>query len=506
MTLPRARRAMLCSAGRCMLSSLIAACSGASAPALKGSASDNGGAAHAAAVSVPESERWRKKQPAPGQPPAIVPPKFSQAKLLNGLTVVVSENPQLPTVTVSVVMRAGSAAEPRSKAGLADLSYELLLEGAGERNADELAEAFADLGTTTSVKSGADGARISAAVLSSNLQGAIALLADVVQRPRMREANFQRRKSSQLANLAQLSGHPRYLADLAFAPLVFGGPHPYGHLGKGTIHSVKALRLQDAKAFYKRHVGPKNTALVFAGDVSLETATNLAQEHFANWRHPVKAVRAPKRAPVRKRSSIILVPKTGLSQSVIVAGRPAVPSGHPDEWALRLANAVYGGLFGSRLNMNLREDKGYTYGARSRVEARRGTGPLVISTAVRADVTAPSVKELFNELEALVSRPITESEMQAAREATMRSLPGQFETNAGLAAAAARLYLGDLPLDRYQRMLAAYRDMNLQTVRSAARRYFTPSKIQLVLVGDPASIKKPVSALGIGRLVSEAGP
>ncbi|HWV37898.1 MAG TPA: pitrilysin family protein [Vulgatibacter sp.] len=456
------------------------------------------------AAPLADPEAWRATPPAPGEPPELVTPRFERFELPNGLQVLVSERHELPIVSVGVALRAGSAADPEGKEGLAQLTYQLLLEGAGKRDAVALDDAFADIGTSASVSVTEDGALVGTQVLTRNLEEAMSLLADIVQRPRLERASFELRKKQQLANLAAQVGNPRYLAGEAFAAAAFGAHHPYGRLGSGTPASVARLQVADAKRFYERAAGPKAAAIVFAGDITAERARELAQTSFGSWKGKAVAPQVPKAPEVAARARVVVVPKPGLSQTVIMMGRPAIAVGDPDEFDLNLASMVFGGTFGSRLNMNLREDKGYTYGARSYVDSRLGVGPIVASSAVRADVTGAAIAEFMKEMHDLDTRPISEDELEAAREGRIRSLPGSFETVGGLAYAAASLFWYDLPLDRFERLVEGYEAATPETVQAAARRYLDPSMMQIVLVGDPEIVSEQVGSMGLGPIVEYA--
>jgi predicted Zn-dependent peptidase len=471
------------------LAALLGAC--ASAPAPKPEATP----------AVPANpEAWRATPPRPGQPPALVTPKFEKAVLPNGLTVIVSERHDLPVVSLDVAFAAGSADDPRGKAGLAELTYDLLLEGAGKLDALALDAAFADLGTEPDVSTVSDGALVGTQVLTRNLDAATALLADVVRRPTFEAKAFDRRKKQQLANLALQVGNPRFLASEAFAATVYGEDHPYGHPGSGLPATVKGLTLADAKRFYADHAGPGAAAIVFAGDVTMDRARALAEKYFGDWKGTAKPSPRPATPAPASRQGVVFVPKAGLNQTVMVFGRPAIAAGAPDEFDLDLATTVFGGFFGSRLNMNLREAHGYTYGARAYVDPRRGVGPLVASSSVRADATGASLQETVNELRGLKTHPITKEELEAAREGQIRSLPGSFETVGGVGMAAADLFWKDLPLDRYQRMIEGYQKATQESVQAAALKYLDPAALQIVLVGDPDAVQLQVPALNLGEL------
>jgi len=452
------------------------------------------------------AEEWRRNRPQPSEPVPLRVPKFSRTKLPNGLTVIVSERHDLPIVAVSVAFRAGSAADPQGKAGLARLTYQLLLEGAGELDAAALDQALADLGTSASADATHDGGYVSVDVMTERLDAAMELLADIVLRPRLDPASFQHRKEQALSTLAYQVGNPSFLGMEAMAATLYGEGHPYGKPGSGTPATVANLTLQDARAFWARAAVPSQAALVFAGDITMDRAVELATRYFGQWKGEAQPQPEPPAPPVEPRRQIVVVPKPGLQQTLILVGRPAVRAGDPDEYPLDLANLVFGGLFGSRLNMNLREAKGYTYGARSSVDARRGVGPLVAFSQVRADATGPALAEVFAELRGLRERPITEEELEGAREGRIRSMPGWFETVGALASAGSRLFWLDLPLDHYERVLRGLETATPEQVRKVGEAYLDPELMQVVLVGDPEIIRAQVEPLGLGKLVFRQPP
>jgi zinc protease len=242
------------------------------------------------------------------------------------------------------------------------------------------------------------------------------------------------------------------------------------------------------------------------GDATLAEAKAWAEQYLGMWSG--KATRPPVPPEVKPdgKRQLILVPKPGLVQTIIAMGRPAIESGHPDEAALELASTVFGGFFGSRLNMNLREAKGYSYGAGAFVDPRRGDGPLMASSSVRADVTGPAVQEFLKELAGLKSRPITPEELEAAREGLIRSLPGTFQTVEDLSRAAAGLFWEEKQLDHYRKLAGQLERATPQQVQAAAEKYFEPSSLDVVLVGDPDQVSKQVRSLGIGELVVRDPP
>src|SRR5690606_38149775 len=458
------------------------------------------------AASTEVDESWRASQPQPGDAPEMQLPTFEAASLDNGMRVLISRRTELPLVTLAVSCKAGAALDPKGKAGLADISYRMLLEGAGTRDALAFDDAFADLGVSPGVGVGYGGGLLSATVLTENADAALGLLADALIRPRLDEASFKRRHAQTLANLARLSSVPSHLSAWANAEAIFGADHPYGELTGGTEPSVRNIRRADVQRFLKANLGPRVCAVVAAGDITLEDAKGLAQKHFGRWKGTAQPPLAPEVPELSPRKEVILVEVPDLQQTHVSVGRPGLTHGDPQEAALDLATSVFGGMFGSRLNMNLREDKGYTYGAGAYSSTRLGPGVVGARSAVRADVTGPSVTEFFKELEGIHSRPITEQELAEAREGLLRSTPGDFETIGALAGTASSIFQRDAELDMVATHLAALEAADLAAVQAAADAFLKPELMKLILVGDPETVKSQVGPLNLGTIRSVTLP
>ncbi len=461
--------------------------------------------AHAQAAQPADGEPWREKAPAPGAAPELVVPKFVKQVLPNGLTVMVSEEHSLPLVGLAVATGAGTAADPKGKAGLAALTYDMLLQGAGPYDAVALDEQFAKLGGSAFAVTRPDGAMVGTRVLSSSAVEATRLLSQVVLKPRFEKAEFERQKGRRLATLALSVGSPEYLLNEALGQTLYGADHPYARPGSGTPESVEKLTLEDLRAFYKANLGPKDAVFIATGDVTLDQAVAWAKQAFGSWKAPAVRPPAPPDVPERPRQ-LVMVPKNGLGQTVIAVGRPAVRAQSEEVAPLELASTVFGGFFGSRLNMNLREAKGYSYGANAYLDARRGEGPVIATSAVRADVTGPSLKEFINELEGIKQRPIQPKELEAAREGLIRSLPGSFTTVGDLLESAAGLYWEEKPLDYYGRLVEDLKQATPAQVQAAAEKYFDPKGVDVVMVGDPQTVKSQVAPLDLGTLTVHEPP
>ncbi len=451
-----------------------------------------------------DREAWRT-QPAPQKPSPLVVPKFERAVLPNGLTVLVSQERSLPLIALGVATGAGTAADPLGKAGLASLTYDMLLQGAGPYDAVALDEAFAQLGSSAFSSTQPDGAIVGVRVLSSNAEAAVNLLRTVVRSPRFDKAEFAREKRQRLASLTGALARPDYLLRLAAGETLYGAQHPYGHPGSGTPQSVESLTVEEARAFHKKWVGPKNAVFIATGDITLQGAVALATKAFGDWRSPATRPPAPP-DPAPSAGRLVLVPKEGLTQTMIMVGRPAVSAKSEEVAPLELAATVVGGFFGSRLNMNLRETKGYSYGASAYLDARRGQGTALAMSQVRADVTGPAFKEMVGELEGLKTRPITAEELEAAREGLIQSIPGSFSTIEELLETAAGLYWEERPLDDYARFIDALLKATPAQVQASAEKYFNPQGISVVMVGDAPTVERQVGPLVAGKIETQPPP
>jgi zinc protease len=448
-----------------------------------------------------ELDSWRTAQPEAGPTPRIVVPEFEKATLDNGLTIIISRRSTLPIASFSFVLKSGSGRESKKKEGLADLTYETMLEGTGKMDGVAVAEAFADLGTKIFAYTTKDGASFQATVLKRHLPASMALMADIIRRPAFRKRDFVRKQKERIADLVHLMGDARYLSQVGIHREIYSDGHPYGHPKMGHRETVEKFNLTDIKRFYKKNVGPEESAIVISGDVNLKDVVALSKEYFGDWNHKPnpREVTIPITTGVPLR--VAYFPKIGLNQTVIAFGRQAVRAGSEEEWALRLAVEIFGGMFGSRLNMNLREDKGYTYGARAHLSAGYLDGAIIASTSVRADVTGKALEEAIYELKGITERPITQTEFDIAKNNVLKSVSGWFESVDGLTRAGGRIFTNGLPLDRYEIMLRGYRELSLEHVRRAAGDYLRYSDIKLLLVGDPDIIEKQVPSLNIGEIV-----
>ncbi|MGF1511771.1 MAG: M16 family metallopeptidase [Myxococcota bacterium] len=448
----------------------------------------------ALAVSAPADEAWRAERPAvpPAEPPVL--PEFQRSVLPNGLHVYSVELTNLPLVSFSLVTRGGAAADPQGKAGLTSLLYEVMQEGAGPYDALAFSDRVADFGASLGGGADRDSASLAVSGLARHAADLLNLLTLAAREPRLDEEGFQRRKEERIASLTRQLGSPQGIAFSEFAELLYGAQHPYGHPPSGTLETVSTLTLADVKAQHAKLMAPDASALVVAGALSHAEALALAEEKLGAWEgkgpsNPIPFVEAS------PREQIVLIDKPG-PQTMVVLGRPLPAKGHPDEFAIRLLNEVYGGTFSSRVNLNLREEKGYTYGAGSQVSFRRGVGGFVAYGAIRTDVTGAALVEFFGELKGLAERPATDDEIQRAKDGIVRSLTGRFETGGSVASAASALFLYDLKLDYFRDLGPRYEATPADAVRAAQSPYFESDAMKVLLVGDAAVIRPQLELAG----------
>ncbi len=438
---------------------------------------------------------WRSERPP--VPPAEAPvlPEFQRARLENGLVLMATRVPGVPVVSFELVTRGGAALDPKGKAGLSGLTYDLLSEGTESLDALAFSDRVADFGARFGSSAGREAGSVTIVGLARHGDALVDLLAQAVQTPRLATADFQRVRAERLANLQRQLASPQGIAFQEFPEMIYGPEHPFGHPPSGSLESIRKITLDDVKAQAQRLLVPGASALVAAGDIDLATLEKLAKAHFGTWTGPNPGDRSVPAVEPRARRSLVVLDKPGLPQALLLFGRPVFGRGHPDELPVELLNQVVGGTFSSRLNMNLREDKGYTYGASTRVSLRNGVGVLLGYASVQNPHAAASLKEALGELERLDAEPPTPEELSRAKDGIVRSLTGRFETSGSVASAAASLFLYELPLDHLSTLGPRYREVERQRVLDA-RRYFDPAQMQVLWVGDASVIVPQLEAAG----------
>ncbi|HJW15084.1 MAG TPA: pitrilysin family protein [Thermoanaerobaculia bacterium] len=440
----------------------------------------------------------RSKPPAPGPPAPLKLPAIQKLALSNGIPVLFVELHKVPLVQVIVVVRAGAAADPQGKPGLANLTAEMLDRGAGGRSALELSDAVDHLGAEISAAAGWDETNIGLSVPSERLGEALAILADVVRRPAFPREELERVRRELLTELLQWRDEPQAIARVAFARAVYGD-HPYGRVTEGSERSVRAAAREDLERFHRSFFEPANTAIVVAGDVAPAALQRLLEDAFGSWSGTGQRPPAVPAARQVRGRSVWLVDVPDAPQSEIRIGRVGPPRSTPDFFSLVVANTLLGGSFTSRLNQNLREQHGYTYGAGSAFDFRLSTGPFLAAAAVQTDKTAAALKEFFKELDG-IQRPVGEEELSRARNYLALRYPAGFETTGQLAGKLEQKVVYDLPDDYFASYMERIAKVTAADVARVTAQYMDPRSAAVVVVGDRKKIQAGIEALRLGPL------
>ena len=434
-------------------------------------------------------------KPQPGLPRDYRFPHFDRRTLSNGIQVLIAPVAKLPLVSVLVLVEAGASVEPAGKHGVAALTARLLLEGAAGLDGTALADRFEQIGASVDAHGDWDVATISLTVLSERLPQALALVRNLVREPTFPEREVQRLKEQRLSDLLQQLAEPRELADKQFASATYQATSRYATPDEGDAGSVPGLTRDDVQAFYAARYHPRGLTLIFAGDVRTDVTVALAESLFGDWNGQSLAVLPTGVDAAQPGKLVRIVAKTDAPQSEIRVGHVGLPRRVDDYFDVMVMNAVLGGLFSSRINLNLREVHGYTYGASSVFDWRRGAGPFVIQTAVKSDVTGPAIGEILKEIDRLRSEEITHDELTLATSYLDGVFPIRYETTAAIAGALANLVVHSLDQDYYDAYRPKVRAVTTASVLRAAQQHLHPDQLRIVVVGDPAIVAEQIASV-----------
>ena len=438
--------------------------------------------------------------------PDLVFPELQRARLSNGIPVIVASRPEVPVARISVVLGGGYVADQGRRPGTASFAMGMLDEGAGKLDSLAIADRVERIGAQLATGAGLDTSFAAVSTLTDQLDPSLALLADIVRRPTFPAQEIERVRKEWIAGIAREKTSPDALAMRVLPPLLYGAGHPYAipFSGSGTESSIAALTRDDLIAHHRDTVRPDNATLIVTGAVTLATILPLLERHFGDWSAPGTA--QPPRpempaAALATSTRVYLLDRPGAPQTTILAGQLVPSSLAPDRIEFNTANDVLGGSFTSRINMNLREDKHWSYGARSSAPEALGQRPWLLSAPVQTDKTVESIQEIRRELaEFVAARPATAEEVAKVRSRDVRALSGQFETNAAVSGAIGDMVRFGRP-DDYVRTLKARLDSQTEAgVRQAAAQAFRPDALTWVIVGDLSKIEAPIRALGMGTL------
>jgi zinc protease len=455
--------------------------------------SKNNGAA------VNADAEWRKDAPKAGPASALHLPVPETFKLSNGLTVLYSERPGLPLVAANLVLHAGSGVNPVDRPGLASMTARMLQQGTSTRSAPQIADRAADLGATLNSGAGTDTTGISTRALSRNFSDALELLADIALHPSFPQAEIERVRSERLTGIVQEKDEPFALASRVLSAALYGPRHTYGYPDSGTTESVKAISRDDLEQFWKQNYFPDDAALVVTGNIKLAALKPLLEKQFSAWKAGRPAA-AAMGSPETTDAKLILVDRPGAPQTTLVCFSMGLARSTPDYAPVEVMNTDLGGLFSSRINMNLREAHGYTYGAGSFFRYHRAPGPFIVFSDVRTDVTAPATTEVFNELKRMRDTQMTPAELTLSKDSIARSLPGRFERGTEAAATFAELFTYDLPLDYFTALPDRINAVTVEQAQAVAQKYIHPEKMIVLAVGDRAKIEEDMKKLNLGKV------
>jgi len=445
----------------------------------------------------------RSKAPEPTAPPELKLPKLQRATLSNGLKVILAERHEVPLVDFTLVSDAGFAADSLAAPGTANLAMRLLTFGTSTRNALQIDDQLQLLGAELHASSNLDGSFVSLSALKSKLDPSLDLFADVVLNASFPEADFKREQKQVVAGIDREQNAPTTAALRVFPALLYGAGHPYANplTGSGTKDSVAKLTREDLVKFRETWLRPNNSTLIVAGDTTLAETTPQLEKFFAGWKSGSVPHKSVKKVPLVPKSAVYLIDKPGALQSVIVAAQVAPPTANLNEIAIKVMNDSLGGLFGSRLNMNLREDKHWSYGVRSILRDAQAQRPFYTVAPVQTDKTKEAMAEMDKEFRGMAGgHPIATDELTKLQANETLKLPGSRETLDELGQSIVDIVQFGLPDDYYETYASKVRALKTDDVNSAAKEVVHPDNLIWIVVGDRAKIEGGVRELGLGEL------
>ena len=456
------------------------------------------------AESVNADEPWRKNPPAaPATRTYMQVPTPESITLANGLTVMLAPRRGLPVVAANLVIKTGSDSNPADAPGLANFVAAMLTQGTTTRTALQIADDIAQLGGTLTATSTMDASTISIRTLKKSFAAALAQAADVALQPSFPADELERQRTVRLGQLAQQRASAQAVASTVVANVLYGDAHPYGFQEIGTEASLKAMTADRLRAFWQQNFVPNNAALVVAGDITMSELRPLAEKAFGAWQRgtPARPVLTP---PANAGSKVVIVDRPGAPQTQLRVAMIGAARSAADFRPAQVMNTALGGLFSSRINMNLREKNGYTYGASSQFVFRKAPGPFQVASGVRTDVTGAAAAEMIKELQGMAAAVMPPDELKRAKDSLAYSLPGAFETSAGIATNLANIYTYDLGLDYYATYAESVYAVTPDQALAAAKKYLVPDRFVVVAIGDRSKIEADLRKLNLPIEIRDA--
>jgi len=442
----------------------------------------------------------RKTVPAAGAAPEAKFPAVQRATLGNGLKIVLAERHTIPVVNFALVVGAGYSSDKGAGLGTSSLAMSMLDEGTAKRSSLQISDELALLGAEIRTGSGIDTSSVSLSTLKDKLDPALDIYADVILNPAFPQADFERLQKIQIAQIGQEKDSPIYMALRILPGLIYGADHPYGgpFTGSGNEATVAKLVRDDLAKFHKTWFKPGNATLIVVGDTSLAEIRPKIEKLFKGWAPGAVPAQDIKTVALRAKPAVYIIDKPGAPQSVVIGGHPAPPSADPDAIAIEAMNDILGGDFVSRINLNIREDKHWSYGAASLLIPAKGQRPFFAYAPVQADKTKETMIEIRNELEGILGKkPITTDEFQNMKMSKVLGLPGRWETMAAVQASLGEIVTFGLPDDYFQKYSGRVQKLTIDDLAKAAKKTVHPDAVTWIVVGDRAQIEAKIRELGL---------
>ncbi len=436
----------------------------------------------------------RTKPPKPGPESKVKFPSYFEKTLPNGLKVIVVENHEQPIVYISFVVKSGSTYD-EDLPGLASVTAELLTKGTKTRTATQIAEEIDFVGGSLNATSSWDATNVSVLVLKKYLGVGMDILQDVVLNPTFPDEELERIRTQRLANIKQSKAEAGYLAGVRFSKELFAN-HPYANEINGNEESIQKIKRDDIVKFYQKHFIPNNSFIIFAGDITPEEAVPLVERYFKEWKKGENPHKKFQTVSDVSKTRVVIVDKPGAVQSAIRIGHLGIDRKNKDYVKVYTLNTLLGGYFNSRINMNLRETHGYTYGAYSSFDSRIYPGPFIVSADVRNEVTDSSVAEIIKELKRIIEEPVPEDELKMAKDYIVGSFPLQIETPAQVASRVMTIEIYGLPKDFYDKFRDEVKKITAKDIQEVAKKYLHPDRLLIVVSGNSKQIKPVLEKFG----------
>lgn len=452
-----------------------------------------------------KSDVDRTKLPEPGNPPHVKFPELQKAQLKNGLKIILAERHSIPVINFNLVVDAGYASDQFALPGTSKLAMEMIDEGTKRRTALQISEELSLLGATLGTGSDLDVSYVSLSALKNKLDESLDIFADVILNPSFPIEDLNRLKSQTIAAIQREKVTPTSMALRVFPKILYGENHAYGNpmTGSGTEESISKITREDLIKFHQTWFKPNNSTLVVVGDITLDQLLPKLEKLFENWKPGTVPIKNISDVNHKDKSMVYIIDRPGSIQSLIFAGHIAPPTNDPDDIAIEMLNTIFGGAFTSRINMNLREDKHWSYGASSFLMGARGQRPFVVYASVQTDKTKESMVEVKKELEQiLITKPPTEEELNKNKQNEILALPGSWETMRSVLGPIVSIVKYKLPDDYYQTYPEKLRSLNLNDINRAAKKVLRPDKLVWVIVGDRSKIEQGIRELNFGEIHS----